>query len=452
MEGSSLTDISTAHSPLSSSSSSCGSASAATTSTTIFDAAASLILPIMPPSSYHLPWLAFPRTLLSSDEPSLDDPDDYISSLAHQIAHSMLDDDDASQDSSSSFLPSPQVALNPVEAQCCGWSLPETDVLQSSQLSSPRGSLPASLPLDQEDAWDLLCNSENGVLELKLGGDRKGFAAAVLPSRAASSRASQRQQTAVCLNVSSGSLASQKRGAGAPGSTLFSRENLAPAMLKNMQRSSSSSAKAREEDSTSITNQKFRASKQGAAASWGGRGNRPLQHSQTNRGASRHRGGGSPQRSSWGGAPDINSSHHFPPIMSGQNQQQQPQHREHQQQSLLGNNSNRSSGMRAIFLGATGSRESGGTGVFLPRRMGCGPESKKKPACSTVLLPSRVVQALNLKVEDILSCPGSSPTSPITRRDFSSPVASSLLPTKSPKEDQCWEVAPEISLPTEWTY
>lgn len=60
------------------------------------------------------------------------------------------------------------------------------------------------------------------------------------------------------------------------------------------------------------------------------------------------------------------------------------------------------SGMRALFLGnSTGAkRECAGTGVFLPRRVGSPTETRKKPAgCSTVLLPDRVVQALNLNLE-----------------------------------------------------
>ncbi|KAJ4979105.1 hypothetical protein NE237_009885 [Protea cynaroides] len=67
-----------------------------------------------------------------------------------------------------------------------------------------------------------------------------------------------------------------------------------------------------------------------------------------------------------------------------------------QQQQQVG------SGMRAVFLGGSGSRrESTGTGVFLPRRVGNPAESRKKPACSTVLVPARVVQALNLNFDDI---------------------------------------------------
>ncbi|KAL5973500.1 hypothetical protein ACLOJK_030151 [Asimina triloba] len=60
------------------------------------------------------------------------------------------------------------------------------------------------------------------------------------------------------------------------------------------------------------------------------------------------------------------------------------------------------SGMRAVFLGSSGTmRESCGTGVFLPRGAGTPPESRKKPTCSTVLLPARVVQALNLNLDEM---------------------------------------------------
>ncbi|XP_052177053.1 uncharacterized protein LOC127791235 [Diospyros lotus] len=59
-----------------------------------------------------------------------------------------------------------------------------------------------------------------------------------------------------------------------------------------------------------------------------------------------------------------------------------------------------STGMRAVFLGNAGAKkECAGTGVFLPRRLSSSTEARKKPACSTVLLPDRVVQALKLNLE-----------------------------------------------------
>ncbi|XP_075104498.1 uncharacterized protein LOC107775635 isoform X1 [Nicotiana tabacum] len=59
------------------------------------------------------------------------------------------------------------------------------------------------------------------------------------------------------------------------------------------------------------------------------------------------------------------------------------------------------SGMHAVFLGNPGpKKERAGTGVFLPRNIGTQTETKKKPAGNTtVLLPDRVVQALNLNLE-----------------------------------------------------
>ncbi|KAK9075860.1 hypothetical protein SSX86_004189 [Deinandra increscens subsp. villosa] len=60
------------------------------------------------------------------------------------------------------------------------------------------------------------------------------------------------------------------------------------------------------------------------------------------------------------------------------------------------------SGMRAVFLGnQTAKRESTGTGVFLPRQPGAPTEPVKNrgSCCSTVLLPDRVVRALDLKLE-----------------------------------------------------
>ncbi|KAF7844549.1 TIP41-like protein [Senna tora] len=65
------------------------------------------------------------------------------------------------------------------------------------------------------------------------------------------------------------------------------------------------------------------------------------------------------------------------------------------------------SGMRAVFLdNPSGKRECAGTGVFLPRRVDNPAESRRKPACSTVLVPARVMQALNLKVEDMIGGQG----------------------------------------------
>ncbi|KAK2657741.1 hypothetical protein Ddye_010793 [Dipteronia dyeriana] len=83
----------------------------------------------------------------------------------------------------------------------------------------------------------------------------------------------------------------------------------------------------------------------------------------------------------------------WPPLQ----QQQPPTHTQQQQQQQQNG-----SGMRAVFLGAPGAkRECAGTGVFLPRRINTPTETRKKPACSTVLLPAKVVQALNLNFDEM---------------------------------------------------
>ncbi|KAJ4968681.1 hypothetical protein NE237_015382 [Protea cynaroides] len=56
-------------------------------------------------------------------------------------------------------------------------------------------------------------------------------------------------------------------------------------------------------------------------------------------------------------------------------------------------------GMQAIFIDS--GQRSCGTGVFLPRKGGFNFQQTKKAACSPVLLPSRVVQALNLNVHEL---------------------------------------------------
>lgn len=127
-------------------------------------------------------------------------------------------------------------------------------------------------------------------------------------------------------------------------------------------------------------------------------------------------------------------------------------------------------GMQAIFLESNGSgRESGGTGVFLPRRNGNGnsfdSKKKKKPGCSTVLLPYRVVQALNLNIEYLNSRPtvrdlyvwkhganhGRKQTDdgkPFTRHSSSD----QLKKTFHSNDSNIQAPSPEISLPQDWTY
>ncbi|XP_077216613.1 uncharacterized protein LOC143851155 isoform X2 [Tasmannia lanceolata] len=115
------------------------------------------------------------------------------------------------------------------------------------------------------------------------------------------------------------------------------------------------------------------------------------------------------------------------------------------------------SGMRALFLGGSGSRkESAGTGFFLPRRVGNPTDVRKKPACSTVLLPARVVQALNLNLDEMGNA------QPRFHGSFIHDHEAMLAPTialQSPqKRNNLRPHQPpppsnqEIRLPPEWTY
>lgn len=55
----------------------------------------------------------------------------------------------------------------------------------------------------------------------------------------------------------------------------------------------------------------------------------------------------------------------------------------------------------AVLVNGGARRQSIGTGVFLPRRTGTPFEPRKKPAGPNVFLPARVVQALNLNVDEL---------------------------------------------------
>ncbi|GMJ03159.1 hypothetical protein like AT3G54000 [Hibiscus trionum] len=127
-----------------------------------------------------------------------------------------------------------------------------------------------------------------------------------------------------------------------------------------------------------------------------------------------------------------------------------------QQQNQMPNGS----GMRAVFLGnPTVKRECAGTGVFLPRRIGAPPEPRKKPAsCPTALLPARVVQALNLNLDDIGAQPQ---VHPRYNPNFTAETDACLkIPSggnafgnqKQRNFRQNQGITHEVGLPQEWTY
>ncbi|RWR92081.1 hypothetical protein CKAN_02127400 [Cinnamomum micranthum f. kanehirae] len=113
------------------------------------------------------------------------------------------------------------------------------------------------------------------------------------------------------------------------------------------------------------------------------------------------------------------------------------------------------SGMRAVFLGGQGSRESCGTGVFLPRRAGNPTETRKKSGCSTVLLPARVVQALNLNLDEMdTGTPRFQGGSLVLDRDYMVGRGNTLHAQAQRQNMRIPPTVPnhEIHLPQEWTY
>ncbi|KAK4270408.1 hypothetical protein QN277_023446 [Acacia crassicarpa] len=118
------------------------------------------------------------------------------------------------------------------------------------------------------------------------------------------------------------------------------------------------------------------------------------------------------------------------------------------------------SGMRAVFLeNPTGKRECAGTGVFLPRRVDNPAESRRKPACSTVLVPARVMQALNLKFEDSI---GGQPQHQGRFNDYSPMDSDAHVPKVRNNHNisqqgrylrpQQRPASNEIRLPPDWSY
>lgn len=114
------------------------------------------------------------------------------------------------------------------------------------------------------------------------------------------------------------------------------------------------------------------------------------------------------------------------------------------------------SGMRALFLNSSGTRrESAGTGVFLPRRAGgAHNDIRKKPACSSVLLPAKVVHALNLNLEETEIYPRY-PTYFSFDHNTSSHRGDVSIPLQKPQQRRpppSFVSGHEVRLPQEWTY
>ncbi|KAL8504743.1 hypothetical protein ACS0TY_016065 [Phlomoides rotata] len=111
------------------------------------------------------------------------------------------------------------------------------------------------------------------------------------------------------------------------------------------------------------------------------------------------------------------------------------------------------SGMRAVFVGESAAKkERTGTGVFLPQRYGSFPtENRKKSGCPTVLLPERVVHALNSTRDSI--------DAQVQQRSFNPDYDAAMRHRNNLMigQQQRRSVVPAVmnqqfSLPQEWTY
>ncbi|OIW12674.1 hypothetical protein TanjilG_24607 [Lupinus angustifolius] len=107
-------------------------------------------------------------------------------------------------------------------------------------------------------------------------------------------------------------------------------------------------------------------------------------------------------------------------------------------------------GMQVLFLKS--SQRSCGTGVFLPQRATTNFHPTKKPACAPVLLPARVVEALNLNVHALVDN-----YNPRCRAMCNNNSAKKKSDDQKDASKQCYVISqkqssPEIFLPKEWTY
>ncbi|KAF5188595.1 hypothetical protein FRX31_021814 [Thalictrum thalictroides] len=120
-------------------------------------------------------------------------------------------------------------------------------------------------------------------------------------------------------------------------------------------------------------------------------------------------------------------------------------------------------GMQAIFIEP--SHKPCGTGFFLPRKLGNNNfQMSKKPACSPVLLPSRVIQALNLNVHALgtqITTPRRHPENHLrpskiresTNNKSGKDRSESIVTTHTCVASvSIRSSSPEIFLPKEWTY
>lgn len=283
------------------------------------------------------------------------DEEDYIAGLTRQIAHSTLEDDAFAADKTKARFVSgsPQSTLCTVGRGC--------GCRQGSSRGSPGCQSQVSSP---SETWDLLYAAAGEVARMRMNEESYGYhqhnGGLLCPPRKPSPISVPLKNHHPNHFDSAGGIYSRQH-------QLLSHQRLQATQFQQLKQQQQQQQMMKQQQGSSV---------------WGG----PQQQTQSKPNGLYQVGGmnrltrsNSNNGRSLGLSPSA-----WPPLQHAATQQQQ-----------------NGSGMRAVFLGApSAKRECAGTGVFLPRRINTPTEPRKKSACSTVLLPAKVVQALNLNFDD----------------------------------------------------
>ncbi|XP_068636112.1 uncharacterized protein [Aristolochia californica] len=338
------------------------------------------------------------ESLVGSTETESDE-EEYIAGLTRQMAHSMfLDDEKHGRGPVFDAEKTKRVMAGSPQSTLCAvdcWNSSSQDSSQNSPNGPSQVSSPPSTPLNhKEDAWDLLYAAAGQVVRMKMNDEGPGTRGRGLlgPPKKPASTGYYLNQNFTHQQIQSSQF-----------------QQLKQQQLVKQQSYAAWGRQSKPNPTAVLPQQMQNRIRSGNSGFNGGRCGRPLGLS----------------ASAW------------PPL---QQSLQQP-----------------GAGMRAVFLGGSGTRrESCGTGVFLPRRVGNATDLRKKPACSTVLLPARVVQALNLNLDEMGTAQPRFQPSFVHQEDAPVSRINPVGPYHQPRRHNLVRPVPppnqEIRLPSEWTY